>query len=145
MGRPTGASSKKQPKMSITAAKRFRRLGHPGALIKSEAAGSSQLKACRADFARFRANGYSGWGSEGFWALALYRFQKVIQRQRAGWFWAPVRFALRFIRKIFVLMTLIDIHPDAEIGPGLIIPHGGPIRVHGDAKIGTDCSLNHMC
>lgn len=107
--------------------------------------GISQLSACRADFARFRHHGYSGWGSEGFWALALYRLQKVVQRQRPGWLWAPVRFALRFFRKIFVIVTLIDIHPDAEIGPGLIIPHGGPVRVHGDTKIGADCTLNHMC
>jgi serine O-acetyltransferase len=40
---------------------------------------------------------------------------------------------------------LIDIDPDAEIGPGLITPHGGPIRVHGATKIGADCALHHMC
>jgi serine O-acetyltransferase len=44
-----------------------------------------------------------------------------------------------------VIITLIDIHPDAEIGPGLIIPHGGPIRVHGDTRIGADCALHHVC
>jgi serine O-acetyltransferase len=27
----------------------------------------------------------------------------------------------------------------------MIIPHGGPIRVHGDSKIGADCALHHVC
>ena len=93
----------------------------------------------------FRNNGYTGWGSEGFWALAIHRLQKTVRKRRAQWLWAPVRLVLRVVRKLFVLVTLIDIHPDAEIGPGLIIPHGGPIRVHFATKIGADCALHHMC
>jgi serine O-acetyltransferase len=108
-------------------------------------AGDSQLRACRADLARFRKHGYTGWGSEGFWALVLHRLQKVVRRCRPGWVWAPARLVIRVVRKLFVIVTLIDIHPDAEIGPGLIIPHGGPIRVHGATKIGADCALHHMC
>ena len=57
----------------------------------------------------------------------------------------PARLGLRIARKLFVIVTLIDIHPDAEIGPGLVIPHGGPIRVHGAARIGADCALHHVC
>jgi serine O-acetyltransferase len=108
-------------------------------------AGDSQWKACRADLARFRENGYSAWGSEGFWALVIHRLQKVVQELQPRWFWAPARLALCVVRKLFVIVTLIDIHPDAEIGPGFIIPHGGPVRVHGDTKIGADCALQHMC
>lgn len=108
-------------------------------------AGDSQLKACIGDFARFRKNGYSGWGSEGFYALALFRLQKTINNQRPIWIWWPLRIALKVIRKIFVILTQIDIHPDAEIGPGLFVPHGGPIRVHGQTRIGSDCALHHMC
>ncbi len=108
-------------------------------------AGDSQWRAFRADLARFRNNGYTGWGSEGFWALAIHRLQKTVRKRRPQWLWAPVRLVLRVVRKLFVLVTLIDIHPDAEIGPGLIIPHGGPIRVHFATKIGADCALHHMC
>jgi len=108
-------------------------------------AGDSQWRACRADWARFRKDGFSAWGSEGFWALALHRLQKTIRRQHPGWLWAPILLMLSIVRKLFVIVTLIDIHPDAEIGPGLIIPHGGPIRVHGTTKIGADCALHHMC
>ena len=107
-------------------------------------AGDSQWRACRADWARFRKAGYSAWGSEGFWALVLHRLQKVVRQRRPGWLWTPARLALRVVRKLFVMVTLIDIHPDAEIGPGLIIPHGGPIRVHAATKIGADCALHHM-
>jgi serine O-acetyltransferase len=108
-------------------------------------AGDSQLKACIEDFARFRENELSGWGSEGFYALVLFRFQKTINNQRPIWLWWPLRLALKIVKKLFVIVTLIDIHPDAEIGPGLIIPHGGPIRVHGETRIGSDCALHHMC
>ncbi len=43
------------------------------------------------------------------------------------------------------MITHIDLDPAAEIGPGLLIPHVGTIRVHGDTKIGADCSLYHGC
>ena len=107
-------------------------------------AGNSQWRACRADWARFRKAGCTAWGSEGFWALVLHRLQKVVRQRRPAWLWAPARLALQVIRKLFVMMTLIDIHPDAEIGPALVIPHGGPIRVHAATKIGADCALHHM-
>jgi serine O-acetyltransferase len=108
-------------------------------------AGDSQWRACQADWARFRKGGFSAWGSEGFWALALHRLHKAARKQHPEWVWAPVLLALCIVRKLLVIITLIDIHPDAEIGPGLIIPHGGPIRVHGATKIGADCALHHMC
>ena len=108
-------------------------------------AGDSQWKACLADWARFRNNGFTAWGSEGFWALALHRFQKVVRARQPAWLWAPVWLMLCVVKKLFVIVTLIDIHPDAEIGPGLLIPHGGPTRVHAATKIGADCALHHMC
>jgi serine O-acetyltransferase len=39
----------------------------------------------------------------------------------------------------------IDLDPAAEIGPGLLIPHVGTIRVHGETKMGADCSLYQGC
>jgi serine O-acetyltransferase len=43
------------------------------------------------------------------------------------------------------MVTHIDLHPDAQIGPGLLIPHVGLIRVHGNTKIGADCAIHHVC
>jgi serine O-acetyltransferase len=99
----------------------------------------------RADLARFRIQGYSGWGSEGFWALVLYRLQKIVRGCQPQWLWVPARLGLIIVRKFFTMITHIDLDPGAEIGPGLLIPHVGPIRVHGASKIGADCSLHHVC
>lgn len=108
-------------------------------------AGDSQWRACRADLARFRKHGYSGWGSEGFWALVIHRLQRVVRQRRPRWLWMPVRLPLSVIDKLFTMVTHIDIHPDAQIGPGLLIPHVGLVRVHGSTKIGADCAIHHVC
>lgn len=108
-------------------------------------AGDSQWKALRADYARFRAHGYSGWGSEGLWAIAVYRLQKNVNRCKPRWAWAPITFVLYLVKKIFTILTHISIDHEADIGPGLLIPHLGPIRIHGNTKIGADCSIYHGC
>jgi serine O-acetyltransferase len=108
-------------------------------------AADSQWRACRADLSRYRLQGYTGWGSEGFWALAIYRLQKAVRRCRPRWLWAPARFALRIVKKLCSGVTRIDLHPDAEIGPGMIICHGGPIRIHAETNIGADCALHGGC
>ena len=108
-------------------------------------AGNSTFRAFRADLARFRQHGYSGWGSEGFWALVIYRFHKAIRRRRPRWLWLPLSLCFSVVRKLFTLVTHIDIEPDAEIGPGLLIPHLGSIRIHGASKIGADCVIHHVC
>jgi serine O-acetyltransferase len=51
---------------------------------------------------------------------------------------------LIILRKLFTMITHIDLDPGAEIGPGLLIPHVGPIRVHDATKIGANCSLYHV-
>jgi serine O-acetyltransferase len=108
-------------------------------------AGASQWRAFQADYARFRQNGLSGWGSEGMWALALYRFQRTVQHLEPRWLWVPVRISLTVVKKLLTMLITIDLDPRASIGPGLFIPHGGQIRVHGGATIGADCALAHLC
>jgi serine O-acetyltransferase len=49
------------------------------------------------------------------------------------------------VRKLFTLLTIIDINPKAQIGPGLFIGHGGPIRIYEATKIGADCAILHGC
>jgi serine O-acetyltransferase len=108
-------------------------------------AGSSQWRAWRADLARFRKSGYSGWASEGFWALTIYRLQHALGKAGPKWAWLPLRLVLALIRKLFVLVTHISLHPNAEIGPGLLIPHVGPLHVFPLARIGADCSILQVC
>lgn len=99
----------------------------------------------RADLARFRVHGYSGWGTEGFWALVLYRVQRKVQWLKPRWCWLPSVALLAIAKKIFTLLTHIDLNAGAEIGPGMLIPHLGEIRVHAATKIGADCAIHPMC
>jgi serine O-acetyltransferase len=42
-------------------------------------------------------------------------------------------------------VTHINLHPNADIGPGLLIPHVGLIQVYPWATIGADCAIHHVC
>lgn len=108
-------------------------------------AGESQWRAWRADLARFRKHGHSGLFSEGFWALTIYRLQHAIHRSRFRWVWLPCAVLLAVVKKLFTLVTHINLHPHAKIGPGLFIPHVGPIQVFPWATIGADCAIHQVC
>lgn len=108
-------------------------------------AGKSQWRAWRADLARFRKFGYSGWGSEGFWVLSVYRAQRGVMKWRPRALWLPVRMGLAILRKLLTIATHISIPPQAEIGPGLLIPHVGPISVSPWTVMGADCAIHHVC
>ena len=109
-----------------------------------EWAGDSQWRALRADYRRFRQNGYSGWGSEGFWALAIYRAQRALQKSKTRRLWAPAAIGLAVLRKALQIVTGLDLHPGADIGAGMLIPHGSQVRVIEQARIGVDCTLSQV-
>ena len=108
-------------------------------------AGQSQWRAWQADLARFREHGYSGFGSEGFWALTLYRMQRSVEQSSNRKWLFPIRALLAVAKKLFTCVTHINLHPKAEIGPGLLIPHVGLIQVHPEARIGADCAIHQVC
>lgn len=108
-------------------------------------AGNSQWRAWRADLARFKKHGYSGWGSEGFWALTVYRIQRALQHAKPRLLWLLPCVLMAVVKKIVTLVTHINLNPNANIGPGLLLPHVGPIRVHPEATIGADCTIHHVC
>lgn len=110
-----------------------------------EWAGDSQFRAWKADLARYRMQGYTGWGSEGMWALTVYRLQRAVMKRHPGWLWWPARVALSVAKKTVTVVTLINLCADAEIGPGLFIPHSGPIQIYPFARIGADCSIHQVC
>ena len=74
-------------------------------------------RALQADYQRFRMDGYSGWGSEGLWALAIYRMQRALRKSRMTRLWAPAAVLLAVLRKLLVIVTGIDLHPNAKSGP----------------------------
>lgn len=110
-----------------------------------EWAGDSQWRALQADYRRLRMYNRSGWTSEEFWAVAIYRIQRALRKSRTSWLWAPARVSLAVPRKVLRILTGIELHPEAEIGAGLIILHGSQIRIARRVKIGVDCVLGHVC
>ena len=103
--------------------------------------GESQWRALRADFARFKENGRACWGSGSFWVLAIFRFQTIAERSEKLWLWLPARILLTVLKKLLTVFTHISIGVGAQIGPGLLLPDTGPLRIHRTAKIGADCVL----
>ena len=110
-----------------------------------EWAGDSQWRALKADYQRFREQGYSGWGSEGFWALAIYRAQRALRKSQGRRLWAPAALLLAVLRKALQIVTGLDLHSGADIGAGMLIPHGSQVRVIEHCRIGVDCTLSQVC
>jgi serine O-acetyltransferase len=108
-------------------------------------AGDSQWRALQADYQRFRLLGHSGWASEAFWGLAIYRMQRTIAKARAPGLWAPAAVFLAVLHKLLGIFTGIDLHPEAEIGAGLFIAHGSQVTVIKGARLGVDCTLAQVC
>jgi serine O-acetyltransferase len=107
-------------------------------------AGDSQWRAWRADLARFKKHGYSGWGSEGFWALTVYRMQRGLRGRRPRAVWLVPRALLAALKKALTVITHINLDQGASIGPGLLIPHVGPIQVFPWATVGADCAIHQV-
>jgi serine O-acetyltransferase len=51
--------------------------------------------------------------------------------------------ALSVLKKIVQAITHINLPPTASIGPGLLLPHVGPIQVTPGSVIGADCAIHH--
>lgn len=116
---------------------------YDGTTIK-EWAGDSNWRAWRADLARFKKHGYSGWGSEGFWALTIYRLQRALQLKKPKVLWLIPRVIAAILKKILTAVTHINLDKGAKIGPGLLIPHVGPIQVYPWATVGADCAIHQV-
>lgn len=61
------------------------------------------------------------------------------------WLWAPASVLLAVLRKSLVIVTGIDLHPNADIGAGLLIQHASQVRVTEGVRIGADCVLSQIC
>lgn len=116
---------------------------YDGQTIKAWA-GDSQWRAWRADLARFKKHGYSGWGSEGFWALTVYRLQRSLAARRPRVVWVLPSVGVGFLKKLLTAVTHINLDKGASIGPGLLIPHVGPIQVYPWATVGADCAIHQV-
>lgn len=107
-------------------------------------AGTSQWRAWRADLARFKKHGFSGWGSEGFWVLTVYRLQRATRGRRPRIVWLLPNVCIAIVKKLLTAITHINLDKGASIGPGLLIPHVGPIQVYPWATVGADCAIHQV-
>jgi len=93
------------------------------------------------DIEHFRAHGNSPWSSQGFWAVAIYRFGAWARSVRV-----PI------IRQILIFMSLVDkkliemicgvsLPPTAQIGPGFFVGHFGAIVLHPECRLGENVAV----
>ncbi len=90
----------------------------------------------------FRANG-SRLGSQGFWALVVYRFGRWRYTLRPRIVRMPFSLLYHFLYKMIQILTGIELPCEARIGRNLAIDHFGGIIVSGYAVIGDDCRLRN--
>jgi serine acetyltransferase len=51
---------------------------------------------------------------------------------------------LAVVKKLVTAFTHINLDQNASIGPGLLIPHVGPIQVFPWATVGADCAIHQV-
>jgi serine O-acetyltransferase len=71
-----------------------------------------------------------------FWAMFSYRISHVL-------FTARIPFLPRLLSQLSRLLTGIEIHPGAQIGPGLFIDHGSGVVIGETAILGKDILIFH--
>lgn len=82
------------------------------------------------------------WGSllqQGLWATTAYRLCHYARFRRHA---RSLRVLSNVFRRAVVMVTAIDIAPEAHIGSGLWIPHVGFIVI-GPARVGRNCEIFH--
>jgi serine O-acetyltransferase len=84
----------------------------------------------------------------GIWALLVFRLAKSLQARYGEWIARlprPLRIALSAAGLISLRLTEvatgIELPPSAEVGPRLLIWHGGNIVINPGAVIGSDCVI----
>ena len=78
-----------------------------------------------------------------FEVLFLYQgVHALIMHRIAHWFYKKRMFFIaRWISQISRFFTMIEIHPGAEIGSGVLIDHGAGIVIGETAVVGDNCTL----
>lgn len=75
--------------------------------------------------------------------LLLYQgVHALICHRVAHWFWThKCRFIGRMISQIARCFTLIEIHPGAKLGHGILIDHGSGVVIGETAVVGDNCTI----
>ena len=75
--------------------------------------------------------------------LLLYQgVHALIWHRIAHWFWTHNwRFVGRLISQVARFFTLIEIHPGAQLGHGILIDHGSGVVIGETAVVGDNCTI----
>jgi serine O-acetyltransferase len=77
-------------------------------------------------------------------ALLYPGLHAVVAHRVAHWLWSRHRyFIARAISQLARAITGVEIHPGAQLGPGLFIDHGMGIVIGETAEVGEDVTLYH--
>lgn len=91
----------------------------------------------RADFA---AHGRDV-GSQGFWAMLVYRFGRWRYGIRPRWARMPLSFAYKIAYKFVQVCAGIELPCEVPVGKNFVIDHSGGIVVSGYARFGDNCRI----
>jgi serine O-acetyltransferase len=87
-----------------------------------------------------RAHG-GDWGSQGFWALVVYRFGRWRYGVRPVLLRKLLSLVYRVLFKLIQMATGIELPCEAEVGRNFVIDHSGGIVVSGFARFGDNCRI----
>lgn len=90
----------------------------------------------------FDAHG-SSWGSQGFWALVVYRFGRWRYGIKHRFVRMPFSLLYKVLYKYIQIVTGIELPCEAVIGRNFIIDHFGGIVISGYARFGDNCRIRN--
>jgi serine O-acetyltransferase len=83
------------------------------------------------------------WGSQGFWALVVYRFGRWRYGIRPVALRKVYSLIYKVLFKVIQIITGIELPCEAEIGSNFVIDHFGGIIVSGYARFGNNCRIRN--
>jgi serine O-acetyltransferase len=97
------------------------------------------FESIRADF---RAHGRD-WGSQGFWAMIVYRLGRWRYGIRPALLRKPFSLIYKILFKLIQIVTGIELPCEAVVGRNFIIDHFGGIIISGYARFGDNCRIRN--
>lgn len=93
----------------------------------------------RADFAAHGRN----WGSQGFWAMLVYRFGRWRYGVKPTVLRKLLSAVYKILFKLVQIVTGIELPCEVQLGHGFVIEHSGGIVISGYARFGNNCRIRN--
>lgn len=90
--------------------------------------------------ADFRSHG-NRWGSQGFWAMVVYRFGRWRYGVRPVWLRRFFSLIYKLLYKLIQIITGIELPCEVIVGKDFVIDHHTGIVVSGFARFGNHCRI----